>query len=152
MRFLLVVRNLRIFSLRQRFLLDLLLEVRVLLTAKMVPKSVLLLGAMQRFFPLPQVLQESDVEGLLELKPSLNLYGLIHPSPIRRNDEARMSQAKMPSIRIQSNGSFNPSVVENHSASRILCPVLRNLMKMREPHALHVIAGCHFPSRSRVKL
>jgi len=118
----------------------------------MVLKFVLQQDAMLRSSLHLLGLQELDEEDLLEQKLSLNLCGLIHPSPTRRNDEARMSQATMPSKRIQSNGSFNPSVEENHSASRILCPVLRNLMKMREPHALHVIAGCHFPSRSRVKL
>ena len=63
-----------------------------------------------------------------------------------------MTQAKMPLARMLANGSFNPSVRIVHSASRILCPVLRNFMKIREPQALQVIAGCHFPSRSRVKL
>ena len=64
-----------------------------------------------------------------------------------------MTRAKMPLIRMGSSGSFNPSVSKSvHSASRILCPVLLNLRKIRVPQTLQVIAGCHFPSRSRVKL
>ena len=144
---------LRISSSHRYSLLNLELVEYGLLSARKVRVFVLQLIAMQLSYLRQRVRLKSDEEGLLELQPFANWTEWIRTSPIHRIGEVHETQAKTPSTIMVASGSFNPSVKNAlHSASRILCPVLRNLRKIRVPQTLQVIAGCHLPSRSRVKL
>ena len=141
-------------SYSKRYSLKILLAKYESLLSMKVQGFVGRLIAKQLFCPPRQARLKSNAADLLELQPFAGWFELLPALPIHQISEENKTQATTPSKCIGRSRSFNPSVCLEmiHSASRILCPVLRSLRKIRVPQTLQVIDGCHLPSRSRVKL